>query len=91
MNAHPPILDYSSPAQEQKLEDQREDERRIALRNYNLATFGESGLIGYDLLRMAVFFAIVGWVTWFLPRWLDDVIGTIAPFAYILWEWRRTA
>src|SRR5437868_4061781 len=64
----PPVLDYSSPAEEQQRDRAAEDERREKVLTYNESTFGEGRPIAAAFGRLAVFMTVAALGIWLLPR-----------------------
>jgi len=81
-------LDYSSQAQEKKEEDRREDERRMAIENYNESTFGEKYPIRAAFLRRGLFAVVIFAVVFGLPK--GNIRSLLLPsltIAFLIWEW----
>ena len=83
------ILDYSSPAEEQRRERAAEDERREAIERYNESTFGERRPIASAFLRIAVFVAIAAVLIWILPRRAGRLVVSLLAIAFAVWERRK--
>jgi hypothetical protein len=86
---HSPILDYSSPADEQRRERAVEDDRRERVEDYNESTFGERRPITSAVLRVGVFVAIAAALEYFLPRTAGRLIVLLLAVAFAAWEWRK--
>ena len=84
-----PILDYSSPGEEQRRERTAEEERLEAVRRYNESTFGERRPIASAFLRIAVVVAVALVLAYFLPRRAGRVVASLLFVAFALWEWRK--
>jgi hypothetical protein len=84
-----PILDYSSPAEEQRREQNAEDERRDAIERYNESTFAERRPIASAFLRIAVFVAIAAVLSYFLPRRTSRLVVSLLAIGFAVWEWRK--
>ena len=85
----PPTLDYSSPGQERRQEDDREAARRQALHDYNESTFGEREpfLLWPFLVFLPATIVVCLWLQ--PPRWGTRlaILATVA----VCWYWSRIA
>ena len=85
----PVSLAYSSLELERDRHSRREKDRRRAIEDYNIATFGERrpllGALGW-LFEMSIVFAVVLAV---LPHPADLWAGMLILSVYRLWEFRR--
>ena len=84
-----PILNYSSPAEEQQRAQAAEGERREAIKRYNESTFGERRPVASVFLRLALLFAVVAALTYFLPKWPALAVTLVLLVVFLSWEWRK--
>jgi hypothetical protein len=83
-----PILDYSSPAQEQERERDKEDLRQKAIENYNESTFGERRPIRSGFARFAVMSAVGVLIILLLPRAVARVLMWAPVGIFFVWQGR---
>jgi hypothetical protein len=83
------MLDYSSPAEEQRRERAAEEERREAIERYNESTLGEGRPIAWVFVRVVILVGIAVVVAYFLPRWAARLVISLLAVALALWEWRN--
>ncbi len=82
-------LDYTSLSEVPNLQKEMERERREALDNYNVATFGERRPIAYALMRWAGIAAVVSLILLLLPRRVADPLASVTALAFVIWERTR--
>lgn len=87
---HPrPILNYSSPAEEHRREQEREAERREAIELYNESTFGERRPIASAFLRIVAMSALVALTLWVFPRGVGRALAWVIVLVFVVWQVRR--
>ena len=85
------ILDYSSPAEEQRREHSTADERRDGIERYNESTFGERRPIASAFVRIAVFGAVAAVLVCILPRRAGWWAAFVLLVAFAVWTARKDA
>ena len=85
-----PILDYSSPAEEQRREQAAANDRREGIERYNESTFGERRPIASAFVRVAILVGIAVVLAYFLPRRAARLVMALLVVAFALWEWRKS-
>lgn len=84
MDDRPPIpLEYSSVAEDQKRQEEREHERREALDEYNESTFGERHPHRNAFIRAAIWIGVFSFVTFVARGSLGSALGHFVGFLLI--------